>query len=52
MTFLLPGERIDGTPAESAHLRLLLTCFCQRVAAVVADYIEQAHGSFRKCKRR
>ena len=27
MTFLLPGERTDGTAAESAHLRLLLTCF-------------------------
>jgi hypothetical protein len=27
MTFLLPGERIDGTAAECAHLRLLLTCF-------------------------
>ena len=27
MTFLLPGERIDGTAAERAHLRLLLACF-------------------------
>ena len=27
MTFLLPGERIDGTAAECAHLRLLLACF-------------------------
>jgi hypothetical protein len=27
MTFLLPGERIGGTAAERAHLRLLLTCF-------------------------
>jgi hypothetical protein len=27
MTFLLPGERVDGTAAECAHLRLLLACF-------------------------
>jgi hypothetical protein len=27
MTFLPPGERIDGTPAECAHLHLLLACF-------------------------
>ena len=27
MTFLLPGERIDGTIAECDHLRLLLACF-------------------------
>jgi len=27
MTFLPPGERIDGTPAECAHLHLLLSCF-------------------------
>jgi len=27
MTFLLPGERIDGTDAESVHLQLLLACF-------------------------
>jgi hypothetical protein len=27
MTFLLPGERIDGTPAQCAHLHLLLACF-------------------------
>jgi hypothetical protein len=27
MTFLPPGERIDGTTAECAHLHLLLACF-------------------------
>lgn len=27
MTFLLPGECVDGTAAECAHLRLLLACF-------------------------
>ena len=27
MTFLLPGERLDGTAAECAHLHLLLACF-------------------------
>ncbi|MGH3280496.1 MAG: hypothetical protein ACRDNW_15345 [Trebonia sp.] len=27
MTFLLLSERVDGTPAECAHLRMLLTCF-------------------------
>jgi hypothetical protein len=27
VTFLLPGERADGTAAECAHLRLLLACF-------------------------
>jgi hypothetical protein len=27
MTFLSPGERIDGTTAECAHLHLLLACF-------------------------
>ena len=27
MTFQPPGERIDGTTAECAHLHLLLACF-------------------------
>jgi hypothetical protein len=27
MTFMPPGERIDGTTAECAHLHLLLACF-------------------------
>jgi hypothetical protein len=27
MNFLPPGERIDGTAAECAHLHLLLACF-------------------------
>jgi hypothetical protein len=27
MTFLPPGEHIDGTAAECAHLHLLLACF-------------------------
>jgi hypothetical protein len=27
MTFMPPGERIDGTVAECAHLHLLLACF-------------------------
>jgi hypothetical protein len=27
MTFLPPGERVDGTTAECAHLHLLLACF-------------------------
>ena len=27
MTFLPPGERIDGSTAECAHLHLLLACF-------------------------
>jgi len=27
MVFLPPGERIDGTVAECAHLHLLLACF-------------------------
>jgi hypothetical protein len=27
MTFMPPGEHLDGTTAERAHLNLLLSCF-------------------------